>query len=47
MFEQYLKLFDIEWIGPWLVEALFIMISAFVIMFVICKAMDCMSGEDR
>ena len=47
MFEQYVKLFNINWIQPWMVEALAIVIGAMLLMFVVCKAMDCMNGENK
>jgi hypothetical protein len=46
MFEQYVKLFDLNWIEPWIVEALIAMTSGLLLMFIICKAMDCMNKED-
>ena len=47
MFEQYIKLFRLDWIEPWMVEALAIVAGGLVLMFVVCKAMDCLNGEDR
>ena len=47
MFDQYVKLFNISWIEPWMVEALVIVFGGLTLMFIVCKAMDCMNGEDR
>ena len=45
MFDQYVKLFDLNWIEPWLVEALALIIGAVIVVIVICKAMDCLNGD--
>ena len=47
MFEQYVKLFHLGWIEPWMVEALAIVIGGFILMLIVCKAMDCINGEDK
>lgn len=47
MFDQYVKLFNIAWIEPWMVEALAIVIGGFILMLIVCKAMHCLNGEDR
>ena len=47
MLDQYVKLFNISWIEPWMVEALVIVIGGFILMLIVCKAMECFNGEDR
>jgi hypothetical protein len=47
MFDQYVKLFNISWITPWMVEALAIIVGSLLLVFVICKAMDCLNGENQ
>ena len=47
MLDQYVKLFNISWIEPWMIEALAIVIGGLLLMFIVCKAIDCMNGEDR
>ena len=47
MFDQYVKLFHLDWIAPWMVEAMAIILGALLLSFVICKTMDCFNGEDR
>lgn len=47
MFDQYIKLFNINWIEPWMVEALTIVIGGFILMFIVCKAMDCINGAEK
>jgi hypothetical protein len=47
MFEQYVKLFDISWIEPWMVEALAMIVGSLFLVFVICKALDCFNGESQ
>ena len=45
MFEQYVKLFNLSWLEPWMVEAVAIVVGALILSFVVCKATDCMTGE--
>ena len=45
MFDQYVKLFNISWIEPWMVEALAMIAGALILAFVICKAMECLNGD--
>ena len=45
MLDQYVKLFNISWIEPWMVEAMAIIIGAFILTFMVCKAMDCLNGK--
>lgn len=47
MLDQYVKLFNISWIEPWMVEALAIVFGGLLLSFIVCKAMDCFNGEDR
>jgi hypothetical protein len=47
IFEQYVKLFNISWIEPWMVEALAMIAGALVLAFVICKANDCFNGDQQ
>ena len=46
MFDQYVKLFNTSWIEPWMVEALAMIAGAFIVVIVICKAMDCLNGDN-
>lgn len=45
IFDQYVKLFSIDWIEPWMIEALAIMFGALILAFVVCKAMECLNGD--
>ena len=47
MIDQYVKLFNISWIEPWLVEAIATILGALVVIFLITKFVDTMNGEDR
>ena len=47
MLDQYVKLFNISWIEPWMVEALAIIGGALVLGLIVAKSMDCFNGEDR
>jgi hypothetical protein len=47
MFDQYVKLFDISWIEPWMIEALAMIVGSLLLVFMICKAMDCFDGENQ
>lgn len=47
MFDQYVKLFHLDWIAPWIVEAMSIMLGALLLGFVVCKAMDFFNGEQQ
>ena len=47
MFDQYVKLFNISWIEPWMVEAMAMIAGAFLLVFMICKAMDCFNGDQQ
>ena len=45
IFDQYIKLFSTDWIEPWMVEALAMIAGALILAIVICKAMDCLNGD--
>jgi hypothetical protein len=47
MFDQYVKLFNTSWIEPWLVEALAMIVGALLLVFMICKAIDCFNKENQ
>jgi hypothetical protein len=47
MFEQYIKLFDLSWLEPWLVEALAVIAGALLLGLVIGKTMDFLNGEQQ
>jgi len=47
MFEQYIKLFQLDWIEPWMVEAVAIMFGALLLGLVIGKTMDFLNGDQR
>jgi len=45
IFDQYVKLFNLSWIEPWLVEAVAMITGALILAFVICKAIDDLNGD--
>lgn len=45
MFDQYVKLFNLSWIEPWLVEALAIIGGAVILTLVVCKANEFISKD--
>ena len=45
MFDHYVKLFHLAWIEPWMVEAMAIIVGSLILVFMICKAIDCFNGE--
>jgi hypothetical protein len=47
MLDQYVKLFNISWIEPWMVEALAMIAGALMVAFIICKANDCFFNRDQ
>jgi hypothetical protein len=47
MFDQYIKLFDISWVEPWIVEALAIMFGALLLGLVVGKTMDFLNGDQQ
>jgi len=47
IFDQYIKLFSTDWIEPWIVEALAMIAGALILAIVICKAMDCLNGDQQ
>lgn len=47
MFEQYVKLFHLDWIDAWMVEALIIMSSALLLGVVLCKVASFLNGDQQ
>ncbi len=47
MFEQYVKLFHLGWIQPWMVEALAIVAGGLILGLVVCKAMESLNGDEK
>ena len=47
MLDQYVKLFNINWIEPWMVEAVVIMFGALLLGLVIGTTMDFLNGDHR
>jgi len=47
MFEQYVTLFHLNWIEPWMVEAMAMILGSLVLVFVICKIMDFLNGSQK
>ncbi len=47
MFDHYVKLFHLTWIEPWIVEASAMIMGALLLVFVICKALDCFNGDQQ
>jgi len=47
MFDQYVKLFSVSWIEPWMVEAVVIMCGALLLALVIGKTMDFLNGDQQ
>jgi hypothetical protein len=45
MFEQYVNLFRLDWIEPWMVEALAIIFGALLLGLVVGKTMDFLNGD--
>jgi hypothetical protein len=45
MLDQYVKLFNISWIEPWMVEAMAMIVGSLILVFVICKSLDCFNGD--
>ena len=45
MFDQYVKLFNLSWLEPWMVEAAILVFGGFLLSFIVCKVTDCMTGE--
>ena len=45
MFDQYVKLFNLSWIEPWMIEALTMMAGALLLVLVVCKTMDFLNGD--
>jgi hypothetical protein len=47
VFDQYVKLFHLDWLQPWMVEALAIMFGALLLGLVVGKTMDFLNGDQR
>jgi hypothetical protein len=47
MFDQYVKLFHLDWIELWMVEALIIMSSALLLGVVLCKVASFLNGDQQ
>jgi hypothetical protein len=47
MFDQYVKLFHLDWITPWMVEAVVIIAGALLAVLIVCKVMDGLNGESK
>jgi len=47
MFDQYVKLFNISWIEPWMVEAMAIIFGALLLGLVVGKTMDFLNGNQQ
>ncbi len=45
MFDQYVKLFNLSWLEPWMIEALAIVLGGLLLSFVVCKTMECLNGD--
>jgi hypothetical protein len=45
IFDQYIKLFSTDWIQPWMVEAMAMIVGSLLLVFMIGKVMDCFNGE--
>ena len=45
MFDQYVKLFHLGWIEPWMVEALAIIFGAMLLGLVVAKTMEFLNGD--
>ncbi len=46
MFDQYVKLFNLSWLEPWMIEALAIVLGGLLLSFVVCKTMDLFNKTD-
>ncbi len=46
MLDQYVKLFNVSWIESWMVEALAVIAGALIVVLVLCKAMECLNGDN-
>ena len=47
MLDHYVRLFNISWIEPWMVEAMTIMAGALLLGVVVGKTMDFLNGDRR
>ena len=44
--DNYIKLFDLSWVEPWLAEALMIMASALVLGLILSKVAAWINGDN-
>jgi hypothetical protein len=44
--DNYVKLFDLSWMDPWLAEALIIIGAALLLGLVLCKVASCINGDN-
>lgn len=47
MFDHYVKLFHLEWISPWMAEALITIFGALLLGVVLCKVADFINGDSK
>ncbi len=47
MFEQYVKLFHLNWIEHWMVEAVFMILGGVILGLIVCKAIECFNGDEK
>jgi hypothetical protein len=47
MFEHYIKLFHLEWMETWMVEAVITMVGALVLALVLAKFVDCLDQLEQ
>jgi len=47
MFEHYIKLFHLEWVETWMVEAVITMFGALVLALILAKFVDCLDQLER
>ena len=47
MFEHYIKLFHLEWMETWMVEAVITMVGALVLALILAKFVDCLDQLER
>ena len=47
MFDQYVKLFHLDWVDLWMVEAVIVMAGALLLGVVLCKVASFLNGDNR
>jgi hypothetical protein len=47
MLDHYVKLFNISWIEPWMVEAITIIAGALLLGLLVGKTMDFLNGDQQ